>query len=330
MTGNQEHLDSQIERVRGEDGEKNKNEDMLVSHLPSEGSDVVKKSKKKNKITAEYSTNNVSNYTRPVQAVDRDKTPPWRSARSSEHSHPKATRLSLASDELKHTQMHEKSDDHPVKEVETTFTSNIWDTENKSYGRAGLLFSRNKLDNLGLLPSPTGYDKLRVLHINRKNDKKKEKKNNKEDKNLKEGEKKDSENKDSEKEKETPKWGSPKIMHTIEGLGSTERCYNYGFVGAKWRIPYRGNNDVVVRKDIDMRSEKMGTFFPGHELRQRGPAEIFMDGEFCGLIRMPIQPEGWVTVDATSCNGPVYLEQVEEKVKRGRNYIYIQYLGYRK
>merc|ERR1712039_1131040 len=34
------------------------------------------------------------------------------------------------------------------------------------------------------------------------------------------------------------------------------------------------------------------------------------DGQACGLQRMPVQPRGWATVDATSVGGPKYLEQV--------------------
>eukprot|EP00439_Symbiodinium_sp_Y106_P040313 s587_g4.t3 len=44
---------------------------------------------------------------------------------------------------------------------------------------------------------------------------------------------------------------------------------------------------------------------------QAGPLEVFVSGPASGLQRMPVQPRGWVTVDASAVGGPLYLEKVK-------------------
>eukprot|EP00929_Paragymnodinium_shiwhaense_P014088 TRINITY_DN121974_c0_g1_i1.p1 TRINITY_DN121974_c0_g1~~TRINITY_DN121974_c0_g1_i1.p1 ORF type:complete len:456 (-),score=78.01 TRINITY_DN121974_c0_g1_i1:185-1552(-) len=78
--------------------------------------------------------------------------------------------------------------------------------------------------------------------------------------------------------------------------------------GQWWRN--RWTQDVLARNQCSIESEVCAKIPPRHYVLQNGPLEVFVDGAAKGMQRMPIQPRGWVTVDATHVNGPKYLEPV--------------------
>jgi len=93
-------------------------------------------------------------------------------------------------------------------------------------------------------------------------------------------------------------------MGKTETLNTTQR-------GQWWRNIGTGSISVIVRESFSLMSNELWTLPPGQYIQQAGPAEIFVTGQAAGLQRMPVQPRGWVTVDATAVGGPKYLEPVK-------------------
>jgi hypothetical protein len=92
---------------------------------------------------------------------------------------------------------------------------------------------------------------------------------------------------------------------TIEGLGTTELTYTTQ-KGQWWRNIQ--SIDVIIRESFLLTSPEVGTVSPGPLIQQSDWAEVFVTGEATGIVRMPVHPDGWVTVDATPVGGPKYLE----------------------
>lgn len=109
------------------------------------------------------------------------------------------------------------------------------------------------------------------------------------------------------------KQSANRALRKVEGLGSTERAWTMGDNGAVWKVVSSLDFErVVIRKTIDTRSDIVREVDQGEELTQKGWAELFADGQAKGLVRMPVLPDGWVTVDASKVGGPTYLEMIKE------------------
>eukprot|EP00933_Yihiella_yeosuensis_P033600 TRINITY_DN27269_c0_g1_i1.p1 TRINITY_DN27269_c0_g1~~TRINITY_DN27269_c0_g1_i1.p1 ORF type:complete len:481 (+),score=98.74 TRINITY_DN27269_c0_g1_i1:70-1443(+) len=96
----------------------------------------------------------------------------------------------------------------------------------------------------------------------------------------------------------------------VPEMGKTEILPGSGR-GTWWRNVGLDGLDVIVREQFMLTSEELWKVPPGHYVAQAGPMEVFVSGPATGLTRMPVQHRGWVTVDATSVGGPLYLEKVK-------------------
>ncbi|CAE7757998.1 unnamed protein product, partial [Symbiodinium pilosum] len=75
--------------------------------------------------------------------------------------------------------------------------------------------------------------------------------------------------------------------------------------GTWWRsCPHKG--EVIIRKQVLLTSNEITRVPFGQLVLQAGPLKVFKGG----LVRMPLQPRGWVTIDATAIGGPLYLQKV--------------------
>lgn len=95
----------------------------------------------------------------------------------------------------------------------------------------------------------------------------------------------------------------------VPEMGRTQAMSNWQ-EGQWWRNIGVENLDVIIRDQCLLVSPEIGKIHPGHYLQQAGPVEVFVEGQARGLQRMPVQPRGWVTVDASAVGGPRYLEPV--------------------
>lgn len=78
--------------------------------------------------------------------------------------------------------------------------------------------------------------------------------------------------------------------------------------GAWWRVRASLKEDLVVRGGVSLASAELRRTSPGELLQQKGPPRVLTGpGSGQGCIRMPIQPCGWVTADASRAGGPQYL-----------------------
>lgn len=83
-----------------------------------------------------------------------------------------------------------------------------------------------------------------------------------------------------------------------------------GWAGARWRVlRTREFADVIVREACEVTSK---------ELRRINPDEVCTQKDSCvrlpnGVMRMPIHPSGWATVNAKEIGGPVFLELVKDQ-----------------
>ncbi|CAJ1359877.1 unnamed protein product [Effrenium voratum] len=81
--------------------------------------------------------------------------------------------------------------------------------------------------------------------------------------------------------------------------------------GTWWRNCCRDKGDVIIREQFLLTSEEICRVPFGQYVLQAGPLEVFVNGPAQGLQRMPVQPRGWATVDATAVGGPLYLDKVK-------------------
>lgn len=77
--------------------------------------------------------------------------------------------------------------------------------------------------------------------------------------------------------------------------------------GAWWRVRASLREDLVVRAGVSVASAELRRAAPGELLQQKGHPRVLGSGRSQGCIRMPIQPCGWVTADASRCGGSQYL-----------------------
>eukprot|EP00927_Polykrikos_kofoidii_P076643 TRINITY_DN73709_c0_g1_i1.p1 TRINITY_DN73709_c0_g1~~TRINITY_DN73709_c0_g1_i1.p1 ORF type:complete len:547 (-),score=103.46 TRINITY_DN73709_c0_g1_i1:87-1727(-) len=78
--------------------------------------------------------------------------------------------------------------------------------------------------------------------------------------------------------------------------------------GQWWRNVAPNDVEVIVRESFMLTSNEIARIRPGHYVQQAGVMEVFVSGQAQGLKRMPVQPRGWVSVDASSVGGPKYLD----------------------
>mmetsp|Transcript_4235 Transcript_4235/g.9762 ORF Transcript_4235/g.9762 Transcript_4235/m.9762 type:complete len:433 (+) Transcript_4235:46-1344(+) len=97
----------------------------------------------------------------------------------------------------------------------------------------------------------------------------------------------------------------------IPEMGRTELMPRPGR-GTWWRNCGANRSEVIIREQFLLTSEEITRVPYGQYVLQAGPLEVFVSGPAQGLQRMPVQPRGWVTVDATSVGGPLYLEKVKQ------------------
>jgi len=77
--------------------------------------------------------------------------------------------------------------------------------------------------------------------------------------------------------------------------------------GAWWRVRTTLREHLVIRGGISLSSAEFWRAAPGEMLQQKGAPRVLLGGRAQGCIRMPIQPCGWVTADASRAGGPQYL-----------------------
>mmetsp|Transcript_52259 Transcript_52259/g.93739 ORF Transcript_52259/g.93739 Transcript_52259/m.93739 type:complete len:291 (+) Transcript_52259:92-964(+) len=77
--------------------------------------------------------------------------------------------------------------------------------------------------------------------------------------------------------------------------------------GAWWRVRGALREDLVIRTGISASSAEVRRAAPGEVFQQKGMPRLLTSGKSQGCIRMPVQPSGWVTADASRAGGPQYL-----------------------
>lgn len=77
--------------------------------------------------------------------------------------------------------------------------------------------------------------------------------------------------------------------------------------GSWWRVRSNLREDLIVRSGVSLSSVEIGRSVAGDLFQQKGKPRSLMTGRGQGCIRMPIQPTGWVTADASRAGGPQYL-----------------------
>uniref|UniRef100_A0A7S1PR34 Uncharacterized protein n=1 Tax=Alexandrium catenella TaxID=2925 RepID=A0A7S1PR34_ALECA len=82
-----------------------------------------------------------------------------------------------------------------------------------------------------------------------------------------------------------------------------------GSAGCWWRICTQ--DEVLVRGGISLFSDEVRRLQPGGRVQQAGLARRYISGQMSGIVRIPIQPNGWVTADARAAGGPRYLERTD-------------------
>lgn len=83
-----------------------------------------------------------------------------------------------------------------------------------------------------------------------------------------------------------------------------------GRTGQMWKVlQSKEFCDVIVRETQEVASQELRRIMPNEVCMQRGPTVVISTG----LVRMPISPEGWVTVHARAIGGPTFLEEVDRQ-----------------
>lgn len=83
-----------------------------------------------------------------------------------------------------------------------------------------------------------------------------------------------------------------------------------GWPGARWRVlRTREFNDVIVREACEVTSKELRRINPDEVCTQKGDC-VRLDN---GVLRMPIHPMGWATVNAKEIGGPVFLELLKDQ-----------------
>lgn len=70
--------------------------------------------------------------------------------------------------------------------------------------------------------------------------------------------------------------------------------------------------DVIVRATHEVTSKEVRRILPGEVCTQRDMTIVLENG----LVRMPVEPDGWVTVHARNINGPTFLAETDSALGR--------------
>jgi len=87
-------------------------------------------------------------------------------------------------------------------------------------------------------------------------------------------------------------------------------AWGKGHRGAWWRVRSSLREDLVIRHGVSLSSAEIRRAAPGETLQQKGKPRVMLEGRSQGCIRMPVQPYGWVTADASRAGGPQFLTRV--------------------
>lgn len=88
-----------------------------------------------------------------------------------------------------------------------------------------------------------------------------------------------------------------------------------GCPGRVWIVLHSPHfKDVIVRASQEVTSKELRRIMPGETCFQRDYTVTLPTG----LVRMPVEPDGWVTVHARHINGPTFLSEVAEELQPGR------------
>lgn len=108
----------------------------------------------------------------------------------------------------------------------------------------------------------------------------------------------------------------PAQMHSAPGPGRppqpmpSGQVSNDGFVGQRWRVRKAPDfEDVIVRASQEVTSPELRRILPNETCIQRGACVELPTG----LVRMPVEPDGWVTVHARIIRGPTFMVEDGER-----------------
>ena len=89
-----------------------------------------------------------------------------------------------------------------------------------------------------------------------------------------------------------------------------------GCVGQKWKVRRCSEFEyAVVREGLSLQSSIVKHILPGEYLIQRGAAVCLCESTVMGLVRLPIEPRGWVTQSSEARpGGTIFVEEVHESV----------------
>lgn len=191
------------------------------------------------------------------------------------------------------------------------FTNDVWELPAFKYGIIGLMSLRQammpidkpvEVSHLKFLldPSQTAFSVGSGARVDDNRDR--------EDRDKRTGDKKRNNKKDKDHHKSRDKETEKRTGRIIPNMGETAVLAGTQR-GHWWRNV--GDLDVVVRSEFSIFSTELFKIPAQHYALQAGPIEVFISGPAKGLQRMPVQPRGWATVDATEVGGPKYLERVK-------------------
>lgn len=107
-----------------------------------------------------------------------------------------------------------------------------------------------------------------------------------------------------------PQWSAAWVSPAWEALvrsGAGDCGPLLGGAGFLWRVRHdRAFSHVKVRRTADVHSEELWRHLPGEVCVQRGAAMMLP-----GLVRLPVEPDGWVTLQAEGVGGPTFLEPAD-------------------
>mmetsp|Transcript_91479 Transcript_91479/g.112003 ORF Transcript_91479/g.112003 Transcript_91479/m.112003 type:complete len:281 (+) Transcript_91479:70-912(+) len=173
-----------------------------------------------------------------------------------------------------------------------SFDSTAWVPEQHVYGLLPLLMCREVLREELTLPPPD--DRLKAVdskHCESQIFKPPNRKEHVTTKDL-----------DEEVEDDTCSYiseGEPCERSEVVSWGKSHR-------GSWWRVRSNLREELIVRSGISLSSAEIGRCVAGDLFQQKGKPRM-LTGKGQGCIRMPIQPRGWVTADASRAGGPQYL-----------------------
>ncbi|CAJ1327647.1 unnamed protein product [Effrenium voratum] len=84
-------------------------------------------------------------------------------------------------------------------------------------------------------------------------------------------------------------------------------AWGKSYRGGWWRVRSNLREELIVRSGISLCSVEIARSVAGDYFQQKGKPRVLTMGKGQGCIRMPIQPSGWVTADASRAGGPQYL-----------------------